>query len=26
MDVFVSANNVRYVTLVRPQEPRAAAL
>jgi len=24
--VFVSANNVRYVTLVRPQEPRAAAL
>ena len=26
MDVFVSANNVRYVTLVRPQEPRSAAL
>ena len=26
MDVFVSANGVRYVTLVRPQEPRAAAL
>lgn len=26
MDVFVSASGVRYVTLVRPQEPRAAAL
>jgi hypothetical protein len=26
MDAFVLANNVRYVTLVRPQEPRAAAL
>jgi Protein of unknown function (DUF1460) len=26
MDVFVSANGVRYVTLVRPQEPRAARL
>jgi hypothetical protein len=26
MDVFVSANNVRYVTLVRPQEPRDAVL
>ena len=26
MDGFVLANNVRYVTLVRPQEPRAAAL
>ena len=26
MDAFVSASGVRYVTLVRPQEPRAAAL
>ena len=26
MDRFVSANGVRYVTLVRPQEPRAIAL
>jgi hypothetical protein len=26
MDAFVSASGVRYVTLVRPQEPRAATL